>query len=76
MTLLAEREVRSVIPDGLTERERRALIVLQARNIPRQVLETAQGLLNVYERYQLLAAVGGMFRVERARPWEKSRVRP
>ncbi len=73
--LLAARNVRSVIPDGLTQRELQALIALQSHAIPAKLRETAQGLLNVYERYSMLAAVGRMFREERARPWEVGIVR-
>lgn len=70
MRLLATETVYSVIPDGLTRTELEALIVLQTRQFPLRLQETAQGLLNVYERCVLLAAVGRMFRLERNRHWE------
>lgn len=63
--LVANNNVRSVIPDGLTPDELQALIVLQTYDIPASVKETSQGLLHVNERYQLLAAVGRMFREAR-----------
>lgn len=67
---LAKEPVHSVIPDGLTDNERKALIVLQVKQVPPQLQEVAQGLLNIYERYLFLAAVGPMFRTERKRSWQ------
>jgi hypothetical protein len=75
LVLLAENNIRSVIPDGLTEAELSALIVLQTHDVPPALRETAQGLLNVYERFMLLGSVGRMFRKEKARPWEDNLVR-
>jgi hypothetical protein len=65
--LMKERDVQGVIPDGLTQDELRVLTVLQTQQAPAEIQETAQGLFNVYERYQLHAAVASMFRKERRR---------
>jgi hypothetical protein len=69
LNVLADKNVQSVIPDGLTGEELEALIWLQTRNIGSDMRETAQGLLNVYERYQLLASLSLPFRKERKRVW-------
>ena len=69
LTILADRPVRNIIHDGLTEAERLALRDLEHLAAPTVVKATAQGLLNVNERQQMAEALADMFRDERTRHW-------
>lgn len=67
--LLSKDNVSSVISDGLTKGERDALIAVHTNPGLYHLGEIAQALLNVYERYQLLAALGKIYRQERVKTW-------
>jgi len=66
---LAGGAVNSVIPEGLTEQEHKALIEFQRVSMSWEMRAIAQGLLNLHEREQLLRSATTMFREELARPW-------
>ncbi len=67
---LADGAVGSVIPAGITSRERKALVEFQRVHVSWEMRAVAQGLLNLHERQQLLQSASIMFREERARPWD------
>jgi len=67
---LADGATGSVIPEGITDRELKALVELQRVNVSWEMRAVAQGLLNLHERQQLLQSASVMFREERARPWD------
>jgi hypothetical protein len=69
LAMLADRAVRNVLSDGLTETEKLALRDLEHLHAPPKIRAVAQGLLNVQERQQLVDAVQEIYRDERTRRW-------
>lgn len=67
---LGHGPVENIIRDGLTEVEYQALVQLERLNAPSSIRATAQGLLNVYERGQMVEAAQQLFQEERHRRWE------
>jgi hypothetical protein len=53
--------VESILRDGLTEQEQRALVAVERLGLSPELRMTAQALLNVYERYQLAMTLGAAF---------------
>jgi len=54
LSLMEMGQARISSPPGLTAREHEALIEVERMNLPADIKDIAQGLLNVYERFQLL----------------------
>lgn len=55
-------EVTNILNEGLTRRERAALIELDMGNFSIPMREIAHGLLNVHERWMLLKSLSAAFR--------------
>ena len=58
---LVQGPIESIMRDGLQDSEQVALLALEKLGASSELKMTAQSLLNVYERYQLAAALGGAF---------------
>jgi hypothetical protein len=64
--ILSIGDVASITSDGVTEGEKASLVNLEVAGASQFSKETAQSLLNVAERYQVLQAMGAAFRQARA----------
>jgi len=67
---LSAASITAPLADLLTKREWRAVVEIQKACQDWEMRATAQGLLNVREREQLVKVASGMFREERARHWD------
>jgi len=56
------REIDDLLHDGLLPEEYAALVEIQAKSLPRPMLEVGHGLLDVHNRGLLLRAVSKLFR--------------
>jgi len=54
--------IRNVLEDGLSEKEKSALLELELHSAPDELLSVAHGLLNVHERWFLMKSIGSKFR--------------
>jgi hypothetical protein len=68
--ILALQPITNLIPEGLQDSEQAALLELEHVGIPAEDKSIAQGLLNLYERQQLVLAGRMMFHGERVRKWQ------
>ena len=68
--MLSKGVTENVIHDGLSKQELNALMELELAGVSTKVKAVAQGLLNVYERYQMLETARGLFETERLRKWD------
>lgn len=69
LTALGRRPVENVIHDGLSKWELDSLVDLERLGVSAKFKAVAQGLLNVYERYQMLETVRPIYEEERRRKW-------
>lgn len=60
--LMVYREIQNILRDGLTQYERHALAELDRLGFSVKHRETAHGLLNVHERWQMLKKLSDIFR--------------
>jgi len=61
LTALVTRDVDSVIRDTLREDEKAAVVLLEEMQLEVELRETAQILLNISERYELVVTWGRAF---------------
>lgn len=66
LSLNAIRPVENILVDGLSERERKALVELDSSGVPIRIREIGHGLVNLHEKWKTMRSLGKSFREARA----------